>query len=300
MISVTEDLLPLEGTASQLTESEPGDATAGSPQPEPPAVSPSVGLVWWERLLSGALAAAAGGAGGVSVFTTQNEVGSAALLLFSAVFALIAVQGTAIRRANRESIELDPRARSAKVEQRARAVLVERGPESADEFVMGAITTDPDIERTPRMSELQRTIRQAMDYELRVADKIRQIRPDDLPFERARASDLHADLVLLTAAGAPRLGLITIFSEARRSSESDQIRRTMARISASRIPVLVVSNSQAMVEEVTARLAPIDDRIAASSRSVRWESPVDDDGLVTALAEALSPSPPAGRPPPGG
>jgi nucleotide-binding universal stress UspA family protein len=119
--------------------------TEQAPIDEPDEAASDHGLLVWERIVAGMVGLLAASGGGVSVFMSSNQAGSTALLLVGAIFLLLAVQGTAIRRATRESVEMDPRAARKRVIEKAQEVLEEHGIEKAEAFVDGATTRDPSL-----------------------------------------------------------------------------------------------------------------------------------------------------------
>jgi hypothetical protein len=97
-----------------------------------------------ERICAIALGALAGGAGGYAVFASSNQVGTAVLLLISAVFLLVGIQGTPLVRftSSSASVELSRRRRVNKALQRAKE---ERNPERAAGIVEGVSIAEPNL-----------------------------------------------------------------------------------------------------------------------------------------------------------
>jgi hypothetical protein len=124
-----------------------------------------VGLAWWERIAAGLVGAAGGTAGTLAVFHTSNQAGSAALLLLSSIFLLISVQGTAIRRANRELLELDRRTSPRVVIRRAEEVLLEGGTAEAKQFLDGAVASNPILADSPQVAAFESSVANAEQYE---------------------------------------------------------------------------------------------------------------------------------------
>lgn len=61
-------------------------------------------LPTWARGLALGLGAAAGVAGGYAVFASENQAGTAALLLIAGLFVLLGLQGTPMRRLTRITV----------------------------------------------------------------------------------------------------------------------------------------------------------------------------------------------------
>jgi hypothetical protein len=122
--------------------SDDAAATESVPSGDPTPVS---GLVSWERWIAGLIGLGAAVAGGASVFVSDNQAGSTALLVFGAIFMLLAVQGTAIRRATRESVELERRSVVRKVVNEARERIGAGEPDEAQAYIEGVADTNPEV-----------------------------------------------------------------------------------------------------------------------------------------------------------
>lgn len=78
----------------------------------PPLDDDRPGLGGLERTGALIFGLAGVGTGGVGVFLSDNQAGTTAILLLGAVFLLMAVQGTAIRSASRDNVEMERRAKA--------------------------------------------------------------------------------------------------------------------------------------------------------------------------------------------
>jgi len=108
----------------------------------------------WERWLAGLFGATGTGVGGIGIFLSDNQAGTTAILLLGAIFVLIAIQGTPLRSASRESIELSERQVVDLVAEKAENELEEDEPERARATIEGASAVRPDIEKDPRLLQL--------------------------------------------------------------------------------------------------------------------------------------------------
>jgi hypothetical protein len=124
-----------------------------------------IALSKWERCAAGLIGVVLAGFGVWAIFVVDSEVDPPALVLIAAVFLLLSVQGTAIRRANRDSVELDRRASPRQIAREAATLLEEEGPIEAEAFIEGASAAAPSLMRSPAFSNVQDIIRRARSYE---------------------------------------------------------------------------------------------------------------------------------------
>jgi hypothetical protein len=113
-----------------------------------------------------ALGCVAGGVGGYAVFASENQAGTALLLLLSGVFVLVGLQGTPLRRltSGENSVELAQiRTRAVRVIQRAQA---EDPPEVAAAVTEAIAAIDPSLGRSGD---------QAVEYEKTVLDAVKRV-----------------------------------------------------------------------------------------------------------------------------
>ncbi|TJZ80022.1 hypothetical protein FCG67_03785 [Rhodococcus oryzae] len=133
---------PVEPNAGQIKP-----RSAGDPAP----------LNRWERTAA-ALAGVTGSvAGGVAVFVTDNQAGTAALLVAGVAFLLIGIQGTALKRigSGDQVAEFDLRAANEVVD-KAEAVRAAGQPErDVEALVDVAIMIDPSVEHRPFVREVR-------------------------------------------------------------------------------------------------------------------------------------------------
>jgi hypothetical protein len=88
-------------------------------------------------------------------------------MVFGAVFMLLAVQGTAIRRATRESVELERRARPVEVAEKALEKSEAGDSDQAQAYIEGAADADPAIASAPVVQDTS-----ALLYVRRVAQAL--------------------------------------------------------------------------------------------------------------------------------
>lgn len=206
-----------------------------------------VGLAWWERIAAGLVGTAGGTAGALAVFHTSNQAGSAALLLLSSIFLVIAVQGTAIRRANRESLELDRCTSPRVVVRRAEEVLLEGGITEAKQFLDGAVTSNPILADSPQVAAFESSVANAEQYERALMGALWTI-SNGLYSEVHRSHrDLGADFALTSKAGKVVHVDVKYGNRDRLASISAAMSRAVA-ASKRAFPTVIVTNMDISVD----------------------------------------------------
>lgn len=252
---------------------------------EPDETVPEHGLVAWERVLAGAVGLTAAVGGGVSVFTSDNQAGSTALLLLGAIFLLLAVQGTAIRRATRESVEMDRRAGRKRVTEKAQEVLEEQGADKAAAFIAGATTRDPGLISDSRVVGFN-----AQLFEESVIAQISALGLNKFEYKLSVSRDVRVRSYRFDAV-IKRLDRedAWIVAEVKYTSHpfvrSDNLQHTMARIQAIRRPGLIISNrhmsqSQQHAFDEANQDPPL--------HFALWRTPDDNLALLTAIAKLMA------------
>jgi hypothetical protein len=120
----------------------------------------------WERVASFLLGLGFGGFGVYVIFTTSNQVGSAALVIAGAAFSLIAVQGTRLVRfgSGSATVEMVQLRAAAKIIRQAEG---EEDTERSEGMVEAAAIISPDLASSPSQ--------QAMRYEARLHQALKRI-----------------------------------------------------------------------------------------------------------------------------
>lgn len=137
----------------------------------------------WERWVAGVFGFAGVCVGGVAIFVSTNQAGTTAILALGAIFVLLAVQGTAIRKASKNSVELDPRDAVGRTLVKANDFYQEKGPSEARAIIEGAATARPEIKNDAAFQ-----IAGSVWYEEQARDALRR--------GLARASDSEARIEL--------------------------------------------------------------------------------------------------------
>ncbi|OLT19359.1 hypothetical protein BJF78_36220 [Pseudonocardia sp. CNS-139] len=116
--------------------------------------------------------------GTLAAFYSENQAGTAALILIGSVLMLIAIQGTAIRRATTQSIDLARRASSARTVDSVKEALADGNTDLARGVIEGAKAADPGLDVAPavRLLREQHYAREAMDAVRRIAEQTLDLR----------------------------------------------------------------------------------------------------------------------------
>lgn len=247
-----------------------------------------VGLAWWERVAAGIVGTAGGMAGSFAVFHTANQAGSAALLLLGSVFLLISVQGTAIRRANKDSVELDRRTAPKLVFRQAEKVLEENGTVGARQFIDGAVTSNPMIVDSPQLAAFENSVAEVERYEV------------DLMSALSRVSNWHAhrgghydDRGAIELVGKSHGDFAYVYvlyvspsQPANYSAARMRVLKALDEVS-DWIPTVIVTN-MIIPGPLGLPLKGQDSLFPQRVEVVTWRGVDDDDGLGEAIAKVLT------------
>ena len=256
--------------------------------------SPS-GLGTRERWLAGLIGLAGVSVGGVGIFLSDNQAGTTAILLLGAVFLLMGVQGTAITKAGKDSVELERRREARKVLSEAVEAVEQEEPEQAAELVREAKSIDPSLASDPGVRYLNSQI-----YEREVYDAIRrqvgqllgegQLDASDVDFDpNVRYSDRQVD-ALITLRGGERTQQIAIEIKRTSTSPSNWSRRIREGVSQLRLiglPGLLIVDALPSSQSSTlvGRLSSEEPAIEL----VRWRDSRDDMQLRAAVVRVSAP-----------
>jgi hypothetical protein len=280
-----------ESTLSQVADEEPG-----------------LGLNLVERGLAGIVGVVASVAGGIAVFRTDNQAGTTALLLLGAVFLLLAVQGTAVRRANKDSLELDKRTLARKIAHEAERALSNGRIDDARNYVEGAIAGNPEITDLPEIARLEKEIWDLTRYEAEIRSALLRVAgPGTHVLSRQDSGDDWSDLLLLLNRNGDRKAISVVllyYTGSHPARMLNHIRSTARRLKAYFSPALLITNfpitDESQLPDISDIIPPRtggtghwlnSDRDPASSHVrlaiVTWMSP-DDDTSLRDVVETLA------------
>jgi hypothetical protein len=243
------------------------------PSPDDARARPSEPLRSWERAIALVIGTAFAVLAILALFISDNQAGTAALLLVAAAFLLIGVQGTALVRfgSGSTSVELDRRLAAAV--QRADEV-AEQEPQLALGILEGAAIIEPSI--GPAASAAR-----AMSYENSVRRALERVRPDG---GTVTTAEPPIDLAVLAPAGTVLVSVVF-----RRSRTVQMI--DLAPLVGSR-QLEEVAGGLAVVNQPSS--SSVADYLATAAEHgvmievVTWDGPQHDRDLGEALGRLLS------------
>jgi hypothetical protein len=274
-------------------------AVPDAPQPtKPPETDDGQlhGLGTWERWLAGAVGLAGVIAGGVGVFLSANQAGTTAILLLGAVFLLMAVQGTAIIKAGKDSVELERRRKKAlDLSERAAEKLEQEDLPAAGAYQEAAKAVDPSIRREPAVRAVDEGIYTSAVMEAVLRNLERVEKPlKERGLQRTYILDMVPDMpgpgkymtVTDEADESRSLTVVVRRRLNRPNSMSLTYADVLAIIEGLEGNILIVSE----VEPAPNVRTKVKSILQGSRRNLefaQWINPVDDDVLESKLREML-------------
>lgn len=229
-------------------------------------------LTRWQRLAAWLIGLAAAGFGGYAVFASANQAGTALLLTIGAVFLVVAVQGTALRKfglgANGSSVELTLRGKARRIEESAAA---EPNPEVAEGMrKAAAIVAAQPMARTYVLG--------GDEYRTEVVASLRD--DSGLLLKPPPGGSSDADVIAVTPAGVA-VAVRTRFRMTSRASEDD-LHQTRLRILLAKpsTPTVVVTNVPVFNPELNRNFG---DRGEPPMEIAYWSNPEDTNRVVEAI-----------------
>ncbi|WP_249997653.1 hypothetical protein [Actinoplanes sp. M2I2] len=269
--------MPEEPSSSEIVPSEqdlqePDDQFEAAP------------LTAWERAGALFFGLLAGGGGAWSVFATENQAGSAVLVLMGAAFLLMGLQGTPLIRlgTSEHGVELERRRR--RVERAIEQARAEDNAEVAAGIVEAASIIEPSLMQSPRYRHDLYLTRLTLAFQAAGAMVVRN------------DHDRGADLTLIVN---KKMVDVEVKYGVRGSLGMPAIYQARGFARGNVVPVLVVTNqplAPAVLE--SNRLATSNGQEASDKpfvEAVTWTGDADTPVLTRALMRALSriePAPP--------
>jgi hypothetical protein len=222
------------------------------------------------RVTAIAIGLVSGCGGGYAVFASSNQAGTAILLILSAMFLLIGVQGTSLIRFSTGSntVELERRKRQI-VERALKEATEEPGLERAEGIVEGIAIVEPSLPSLPEAEA--RLYRRRLQYAI-----------DEMGYFTAEValSLLNADLHIRDNQGRMIAVEIKYAGPSKRIDTSSAI-KSIEWAERSALPMILVTNaqfSQAVHQRAT-------NSEGVKIRLVTWRDRQDDDALRNALSD---------------
>jgi hypothetical protein len=161
-------------------------------------------LTRWQRLGSSVIGVGLAGAGAASVFTTQNQAGSVALLAVGGAFLLTAVSGLPIHGAKIKDWEFRMAVVRRQVVERARS----GPPEQAQAMLEILKALDPAADHDPAVAALEITV-----FENEVVAAVEAVRAEGEQVSRHPDAGLGEPLAVLTTQPASiRIGVFAAYA----------------------------------------------------------------------------------------
>lgn len=231
-----------------------------------------------ERASAGAVGGLAGIAGAAALFITDNQAGTAAILVIAVAFLLIAIQGTPLTRfgSGEHAIELERRRLGKELVDQAES---EPDLEAKEALITAAETVDPSGRWISQLEPIR--------YERLVYDALHRVLGENGASKIDRpAQDTGVDYVVRLSPNA-RIAVEAKFS--RRLFSRDRITAAQNYALTTGTPVLIVTNAplSPVVYEMNMRASTRQsDGTSPLVEVVTWNGAADDDVLHRALRRA--------------
>jgi hypothetical protein len=233
-----------------------------------------------ERITALAVGVAAGGGGGYAVFASTNQAGTAILLILSAIFLLIGIQGTSLIRFSTGSNTVELERRRRIVEQAVKEAAKD-DVERAEGIIEGAGLAIPSLQDFPFAEETLYVRR----LELAISE---------LGYRTSSTSyvDRGADITVRNGSGDTQLEVEVKYRK--QSPLSPRIVRDvlhqysdLRRYSNPHLPLLIVTNV-GFSTVATAYARDAEQEFKLPIRLIQWRDSADNNALGAALAELFS------------
>ncbi|MCM2417661.1 hypothetical protein [Streptomyces sp. RKAG293] len=229
-----------------------------------------------ERVGAGIVGALLGGAGAVSVFMTENQAGSVALIAVGGAFLLTAVNGSPLMKAkfNDYEVELGRRRRADVLAQ-----AVDSPPDQARQALAVLEAADPNAARDPAVASAN-----AYVYERLIMEKIRSFAVGAEVRAESRAAGTPLDALLEYPDG--RIAVEVKYMREGRPLTLRQLRdHTYMLLAVPTLNALLIVTSGQLPREVDRQVAELEAAVGKPVRLVRWSDEQDDAALTAALAD---------------
>lgn len=211
------------------------------------------------------------------MFTSSNQAGTTALLLIGAAFLLMAVQGTAIVKAGKDSFELERRRTVEKLTAKATAALED------EQTAEAAALLEVAREMAPQASD---AVLRRLTYELyeqRVAQAVAELPPPMDVSRRAPVGKREFDLVVTDPARDGRRVAIEVRTTSGDFLGTARVRAPLDHARELGLPVLIVANAR-LSTSARAHFGP-------TAAFVEWQGDHDSAALHDAIGRLLDSTP---------
>ncbi|MGI9002759.1 MAG: hypothetical protein ACR2GH_14030 [Pseudonocardia sp.] len=239
-----------------------------------------VNLKPWERSVAAIFGLAGTGVGGVGIFLSENQAGTTAILILGAAFMLMAIQGTPIRKASEESLEMADREAVDRTVGKAKVKLKEEGPGEARAVLEGATAARPDITDSPGFRRFSASV-----YEEEVQQAIMRAWFDtfnEIPVIRSAGTDDHYDFVICDRGDGSKKIAVEVLPHLRTIS-GDTLLRYVGRARTSTLAWLIVSSHGHVTTEAAELMGQLSDEDRTGMIFYIYQGPEDSVGLKKSL-----------------
>jgi hypothetical protein len=260
--------------------------------------APARGLTPVERWVASLVGLVGIGVGGVGIFLSDNQAGTTAILLLGAVFLLMGVQGTAIIKAGKDSVELDRRLAVRRVIEKAEE-RVENNPDEAAGLVEAAWEVFPSLAHDVNLQNLSADIyeQQALRALERAVFALDRQRSHDDPFQatmstrpRPHYRTRRPDAVIryrASASGPDRILVVEIKKASGHNLPDGSVREALELFKEVGENGLIISN---LTPGLVLNNYRHGDYADVRFDFVQWRDERDDSELVETLKKLLSTS----------
>lgn len=187
-------------------------------------------LFIWERLIAALLGAGGVFFGGLAVFTTSNQAGSAVLLLVSAAFLLIGIQGTPLTK-------LTSGSNTVQLEKRRIVRRLKIAAREADDSKTSKVYEDAaSIVQSPAWSASGSIAVSGRKFEHRIHEAFQRIGVNALPMSR---SDSSADFIV----GDNETRVAVVVKYRRHVLGMRDVDESLGMVTRTGLPLLIVTNA---------------------------------------------------------
>jgi hypothetical protein len=250
---------------------------------------PPLGLGWPERLAASVIGLAGVTAGGFGVFVSGNQAGTTAILLLGAVFLLMGVQGTAIVKASKDSVELERRRTARELTSKAEDALERNAIDQAEAYVEAVRTVEPLAVADPRFRLLSASV-----YEQKVIEALAQAveivgrgRLQLMP--GIRTASHWFDATISDRENPGRAIVVEIKAVSReRFAPNVLVQQLLEQVKAAKLPCLLLITPDHQLSASAIHQLETATDAGVTVRTVRWRDQDDQPTLISAISDLVS------------
>jgi len=240
-----------------------------------------------ERTAAALIGLGGAGAGGFGIFLSENQAGTAVILVLGVVFLLMAVQGTMVRRITKDGGDFADRAAEQRTVDSLKITLDDRGPTAARAAIEAATAARPQLEQSAGIAAMTGQV-----YEASALDAIRAAwrntvnlgDQDPSPWTTMRTETPEGVDAIFGVDGrdSPQIAVEILYTRNGAISR-DRLAKNMAKLDNLGVPYLIVSSNRRTAQtELFWKHAPR----AIPRQFVEWQ-PGDPTSVIESAIERL-------------